>query len=280
MTSEVVVFHIIMGAFGLIFGAAALAFHKGSRLHRAAGNVFFVTMIAMAASGAYLAYFVPTMLTVVIGVLTLYFVATAWATVMRKEGAIGIFEYGAAILGSAIAAAFWFYGWQGANSATGMRGVPAVAAFVFGMIATLAAISDTSVILRRGVSGAQRIARHLWRMCAALLIAAFSFFLGQADTFPAWIRDMRIASLPILAVPPLVVVSLLFYWLVRVLFMKWLSREGGAVGLAASDSHPRSDPIGARSKPFTPQGPSGGAGGGARREGFRAATPRIPQGRN
>ena len=44
-----------------------------------------------------------------------------------------------------------------------------------------------------------------------LAIAAFSFFLGQAKVFP---KPMRIY--PLLAIPPLVVLVTLFYWLWRI----------------------------------------------------------------
>ena len=59
--------------------------------------------------------------------------------------------------------------------------------------------------------GAAPIARHLWRMCFALLIAALSFFIGQADEFPPALRIM-----PLLALPMLIVLGALFYWLWRV----------------------------------------------------------------
>jgi len=61
------------------------------------------------------------------------------------------------------------------------------------------------------VRGASRIARHLWRMSTALLIAAFSFFLGQAKVIPKPIRIY-----PLLMVPPLIVLAVMLYWLWRV----------------------------------------------------------------
>ena len=40
-------------------------------------------------------------------------------------------------------------------------------------------------VLRSGpLTGASRIARHLWRMCFSLFVATGSFFLGQADELP------------------------------------------------------------------------------------------------
>src|SRR3979490_3002702 len=92
--SPLVIFHICVGTIGILSGAAALFFLKGSRQHRAAGNIFFTSMLSLSASGAYLAFLMPVMVSVVAGILTFYLVATGWLTVMRKEGETGLFEFG------------------------------------------------------------------------------------------------------------------------------------------------------------------------------------------
>jgi uncharacterized membrane protein len=48
----VLILHISAAGIGLLSGAAALLFHKGGRLHRVAGNVFFASMLTMSAIGA------------------------------------------------------------------------------------------------------------------------------------------------------------------------------------------------------------------------------------
>ena len=75
------------------------------------------------------------------------------------------------------------------------------------------------MLLARSIPWAQRIARHLWRMCLALWIATASFFLGQSDEFPEALRIM-----PLLCTPVLLVMLFMIYWLVRVLFMGWRPR--------------------------------------------------------
>jgi len=45
----------------------------------------------------------------------------------------------------------------------------------------LAAAGDVRMLVRGRVLGAKRIARHLWRMCFGLFIAAGSFFLGPSN---------------------------------------------------------------------------------------------------
>ena len=50
-----------------------------------------------------------------------------------------------------------------------------------GSVAVLAAAGDVRMLVRGGVFGAQRVARHLWRMCFGLFIATGSF-LGTATS--------------------------------------------------------------------------------------------------
>jgi hypothetical protein len=63
-------------------------------------------------------------------------------------------------------------------------------------------------------------------MCLALLIATFSFFVGQAEVIPKPIRIY-----PLLVIPPLVVLAALLYWLWRVRVRRSLR---GIVGVIPS----------------------------------------------
>jgi len=47
--------HICGGTVGTLSGFVAVAFRKGSRRHAIAGKVFVISMIALAASGAFMA---------------------------------------------------------------------------------------------------------------------------------------------------------------------------------------------------------------------------------
>jgi uncharacterized membrane protein len=214
----ILILHISGAGIGLLSGAVALAVRKGGRLHRLAGNVFFVSMLTMTAIGASVAPFLPQPQrgSAIGGVITFYLVATSWATVRRKEGTVGRFEIGALLVALGAASAEAMLGLQAANSPTGMlEGAPAPAYFVFASIAGLAGALDLRMILRGGLYGAPRIVRHLWRMCLALLIAMFSFFLGQQQVFPVALQGS-----PLLFVPEIVVLGLLIFWLCRGLLTK------------------------------------------------------------
>ena len=210
--SPLLIPHIAAGGVSLACGAVALAARKGDRLHRRAGTVFFVAMLAMSAIGAYLAVLAPSRLSVFAGVFTFYLVGTAWVTVRRREGVAGVFEVGAMAAALGVVSGFAIVGWIAAHSPHGrLDGLPWQPAVVFGGVALLAAATDLRVVLLGGLHGAQRIARHLWRMCAALFIASSSLFLGQQQVFPAALRHSPI--LTILAVAPLVA---MIFWLIRI----------------------------------------------------------------
>jgi hypothetical protein len=148
------------------------------------------------------------------GVLTFYLVATAWLTVRRKGGEPGLLEFCLLLVALMDGAAGFIFGREAADSATGLKdGSPAMGYFVAGSVAFLYAGSDVRMLIRGGVSGAQRIARHLWRMCFALLIATASLFLGQPRLFPESIRGSKILLVPVIAI-----IVLMIYWLIRVRF--------------------------------------------------------------
>jgi len=205
--------HICGAIIGLLSGTAALIFRKGSRPHRAAGNVFFVSMLIMSASGAFIAAFLkPNMGNVFGGVVTFYLVATGWLTVLRNEGETGFVEIGLLLVALAAGGGGILYGWEAAHSATGLKeGYPPAPYLVFGALSLWSAAFDIRMLVRGGVSGAPRIARHLWRMCVAFLIAAFSFFLGKQQHFPVAIRGSQVLN-----VPMILILVVMIYWMIRV----------------------------------------------------------------
>jgi hypothetical protein len=227
--------HITAGGVGVLSGAAALLLRKGSRLHRKAGNWFFVAVLTMSGIGACVAPFLPDRISSVAGVFTFYLVVTSWVTIRRKEGGIGNFEIGALLFALGIVAAGVALGVRAASSPTGLLdGEPFQAAFAFAVVAALAAAGDLRLILRGGISGTQRITRHLWRMCVALFIAASSFFLGQPKVFPASVRGSFL-----LFVPEIAVLGLLIFWLIRVRFtngFKIVAADQGALARRMGNS--------------------------------------------
>jgi len=204
--------HIVTGSIGLLAGAVALFARKGVHLHRGGGLVFVTAMLAMSASAIPLAVWAQKPTSVMGGVLTMYLVLTSWLTIRRRQRQFDWVAIGAALAGFSIAVGFFSLGLAGVRSTTGtLDGLTPAPMFVFGSVALLAALGDMRVAVARSVSRSYRIARHLWRMCFALLMAAVSFFLGQAQVLPELVRNSAVPTLI-----PLALVILMFYWVLRV----------------------------------------------------------------
>jgi len=205
--------HVCAATVGLLSGYMSMLLRKGSNLHRATGSVFVVSMLAMSSSAAYIAAFMrPNRLNVVVGLLTFYLVATAWWAARRRDGRRGAFDLSALIFIAAVALMGIAAGLEAAGSPEGTKDqMPAFIYFIFGSIALLCAITDVRLLLRGGFLGVRRMARHLWRMSLALLIATFSLYPGQARLFSPELRESKI-----LILPHLFLIASMVFWMIRV----------------------------------------------------------------
>ena len=208
--------HIIAGTLGMLSGFVAVFLRKGSRQHARAGNVFVISMLCLSASGTYLAVLKSEPGNILGGILTFYLVSTAWLTARRNGEEPGIFDWSAFLVILAVGVTEVACGLKAATSQTGLQfGYPPGPYFFMGSVALLAATGDVRMLVRRGISGTQRIARHLWRMCFALFIAAVSIFLARQQLFPALMQ--KTGMLYLLSFLPLI---LMLFWMIRVRFAK------------------------------------------------------------
>lgn len=231
--------HIGGGTLGLLSGTVAMATRKGEWLHRAAGKVFFVSMMTMAAVGAGVAPFLDDgqRVNTVAGIMTLYMVATAWGAGRRERIEAGPLLVVGFVIATFVAAAGAVFAIQASQSPTGtIDDSPPQSFYLFMTLGTIAALSDLKVILRGGISGRPRVARHLWRMCVGFFIAAGSFFLGQPKFVPAVLKETGLVFAPVLL--PFLVMA---YWMVRVRLTNWWREPTDGVILAqakgSADGH-------------------------------------------
>jgi hypothetical protein len=182
-------------------------------------------MFVMALFAAYLAVVIPDQLVnVFISTLVVYLVGSAWMTVRRTAGTTGLGDRLAMVVALGLWAPFAILSFQLANGMTPMfksaipfEGPVLVAIYSFTVILTLAVVGDARVVLSGGISGAPRIARHLWRMCFGLTLATGSAFTnGFARLLPGPYH------VPIyFHLPKLLPLGLLIFWFIRVRFTRW-----------------------------------------------------------
>jgi len=221
--------HIAGGAIGMVTGVVALASRKGQRVHRAAGQVFFLAMFMAYAIGAGVAPLLDTgqRPNFVAGILALYLLVSGAMAARRRNVKAGAPEVIGLIIALSITAAGVIFMRMGAASPSGtVDGSPPQAFFLFTIAGAFAAAGELHVLLRRQLSNTSRIARHLWRMCFSLFIASGSFFLGQQQVFPEALRDSVL--LYVVALSPLPV---MLFWLGKVRFDDWRRQRRAAIAV-------------------------------------------------
>jgi Predicted membrane protein (DUF2306) len=202
MRIPILVLHVSAGIFAMLAGAFAISFRKGSRRHRAAGNVFVICMLIVSAAGAWLAFRKSEADNVLGGIFAFYLVTTAWATARHGDAEIWNLDWITPPVALAVAAMWFFWGVEVTRGRMAVEGQSSAKGyFFFGVLALLCMAGDVRMLLRGGASGRQRLARHLWRMCFGWFVATISFFLGQQQVFPRWLQGSSV--LVVLAFLPL-----------------------------------------------------------------------------
>ncbi len=205
------VVHVATGVLSLPTGYLALYAAKGGTLHRRSGLLFVGTMLTMSTLGAILTFarHKTPEVNVPAAVLTFYFVLTSLMAVRpiagwtrRNDVALTVVVFVVALVDLAFGVLAIAHGGK-------WKGVPAFPFFLFGVVGLIAVWGDLRIFRSGALNGVQRIRRHLWRMLFALLVASLS--LGQVKVLPKALR-----SGPVLAIPPLIVLIVMLWWLWRV----------------------------------------------------------------
>src|SRR5919106_300805 len=213
--------HIAAGGLAIVLGAVALSVKKGGTIHRRSGLLFVYAMLVMGTSASILGLRKGGLTdgNVMAGLLMLYFVGTALTTVRpasrwtRGINAVALtFALGLA-LGAIVSGVKAFNGPRLSPGGVPFRTIGAVS-FVVATVVLLGAVGDLRILRFGAPRGGQRLARHLWRMCFALFIAAGSFFSIRERV--AQILPEPFATGPMRALPILLLFGAMFYWLWRV----------------------------------------------------------------
>lgn len=223
--------HVAAGGLALVLGAVALLVKKGGPAHRRSGLLFVAAMIVMGTTAAILG-------NVIGGLMAAYFVGTALTTVRPVSPWSRRIDAAALTLALALAV-FSIVGGVKAVSSPGLSsgGVPfrtiGVMSFFLAGVLLLAAAGDVRIMRFGTPRGRPRLARHLWRMCFALFIAAGSFFSIRERV--ASVLPEPFTTGPMRALPILLIFGAMLYWLWRVRGRRTLPV------LIRHDSAPRGD---------------------------------------
>ena len=212
--------HIAAGGLAIVLGAVALLAKKGGSLHRRSGLLFVYAMLVMGITASMLEFVQGASATnLVAALLSLYFVGTALTTVRPASRWTRVINGVALTIALGLALVAIAGGVQGVNNpGLSSGGVPfrtiGVMSFVLAGALLLAAAGDVRIMRSGPLRGGPRLARHLWRMCFAMFIAAGSFFSIRERV--AKILPEPFTSGWMRALPFVVLFGAMFYWLWRV----------------------------------------------------------------
>jgi uncharacterized membrane protein len=207
--------HIAAGGLAIVLGAVALSVKKGGTIHRRSGLLFVCAMLVMGFSGSILGFLKgPSDPNVPAGFTTAYFVGTALMAVRPASRWTRVINVAALTIAVVFAYGSFVKGVAAFNNPGGfLHGAPFFMHFVFAFLFVAAAIGDARMIRCGALRGGPRLARHLWRMCFALFIAAGSFFSIRARV--ATILPEPFTTGPMRLLPILLIFGAMFYWLWR-----------------------------------------------------------------
>ncbi len=228
--------HVAAGGLAMVLGYIALFTRKGGMTHRRSGLLFVYAMLIMGFSASILGSLKSPPENVRVGLLTAYFVVTALTTVRTVTPLTRRINI-AALMVVLTLAAFSTVGAVKIFNLPGRsyNGIPFFVPLIIATALALAGAGDIRV-LRSGVPrGGARLARHLWRMCFALFIAAASFFSIRervARVLPEPFTNGWMRALPIL-----LLFGAMVYWLVKVRGLPRLPNLSRTLHNKASDGY-------------------------------------------
>lgn len=210
--------HIVAGTVGLLSGYVALVVTKGATVHRKGGMLFVYSMLTMATFGVALALIrnkAPA-INIPAASLTAYLIVTSLTTVRPLEPGTRQgrwLEIAAMAVALGVGALTLLWGVEAIANGGKRNGMPAFPFFMFATFALLGAAGDIRILRYGALTGASRLARHLWRMSIALFLAALSFSVQMASILAR--RQIRVPGGAV-ALPMVIVLVVMLYWLWRV----------------------------------------------------------------
>lgn len=171
------IIHIVAGMSALVCGLLSLLFKKGSFRHKLNGNIFFFSMIAVAATALFLSFFKSNDFLFFIGIFSLFMTLSGKRAIQNKASQPFIPDILVLILG--FGAGIWML----AESNIVLR--------VFGGLSLLLASGDLSVyykVYRKlAIPANTWLIRHIRHLVGSYISTATAFLVVNIQFDPAWI---------------------------------------------------------------------------------------------
>ncbi len=207
--------HVLLGIAAILAGCIALYAKKGQVTHIKFGHTFTGTMVFSSAIGGVLGLlkFSAFFITTLAGILSITLVLSGVLAVQRGKANTPRQERRIATLNGLNFLVIFSSGIFATQSLNGILfGFHAEDYFFLSAMAAIALCGDLRYFSSKTLTHANRLIRHLWRMCLGLFIAVGSAFTGPGmNAFPETIQNSGLLPLP-----EFIILIVMIFWLVRI----------------------------------------------------------------
>ena len=206
--------HTPAGTIGIVASIVILFTRKGTPIHRKMGRWFTGSMLIMLCSGFLAALLKDSTGDMFLSAVIAYTVFTAWLTTFHRHGEAGVLEYAALTWIVALCAAAIVLNTQWILE----TGIPNLYPF-WAVFAAICALGDIRNIRKGGLTGTQRIIRHVWRVGFSLLWAALALTDKIMKAQGSDVKELPQGEvLYIIVIPIAVILIVVVCWLLDILF--------------------------------------------------------------
>ena len=199
------VLHITGGSLGLLTGTVSLIRKKGDRPHRITGKVFAYSMLVAGISSLGLASIHPNYFLFIVGVFTIYLVATGYRYLNLKS--IGnnqkpkVIDWAITVGMLVAGVAFIGFGIRLLLGGTNFG----IVLITFGTLGLRLVRTDFSNYKGKAITKNYWMLAHLQRMTGAYIAAATAFFVVNAKYSPLELHTILIWLLPTIVLTPFII---------------------------------------------------------------------------
>ena len=174
--SVILFIHIIAGSLVLIFGITAFlikAINWKHNLHIISGKIFFTNMLIALMTAILLSIYIHSLFLFLIAIFSLYLVATGRHYAANKKGKPYWYAWLQSTLMIFVSLALTIYGCYLLYESNDNG----VTSLVFGCIGFVLSLRDLLIFSKGGLTGNQRLAKHLAYMLASMIAAITAFLI-------------------------------------------------------------------------------------------------------
>ena len=205
--------HTPAGTVALVAATVALFSKKGAALHRKAGIWFTVSMLVMLIAGFVAGLLKESPGDMLLSAVVMYTVFTAWLTTHHKMDETGFLEQVALAWIATVAIAAFFLNVVGLEA-----GTPNIYLF-WGGFAAFCAIGDLRNLYLAGLSGIQRVIRHVWRVGFSLIWTALALTDKIVKSQGSNVKELPEEQLLyIVGIPTILILIPISFWIINILF--------------------------------------------------------------